>query len=308
SGPPTPREAGALVAPVERSAGREPEAVAPTEQKARPVTTPERRPPTRRLEPGDLICGDCGEGNPPIRKFCSRCGTSLAEAEVVRRPWWKRILPRRKAKVHEAGARPGRAGVRRGGSRIGEAAGRIWPILRNSVAVLLLIAGILYSVWPAFRIEVNQRVAAGRAKVEAMVLPQFEPVRPTSVTATLEHPTNPAGAVADSFTNTFWAAPGEGTQPALVFTFAQPVDVGRAILRVGNQQKFQSAHRPQVLHLVFSTGATYDVTVKDTPDPQEVEIKNGAGATSVEIHVQSLYRSLQGTDVAITEIELFRRK
>jgi hypothetical protein len=312
-----PKQAAALVAPVEPAAGQriepaghkiEPEALPPTEASTRPPLTLERRPPTRRLEPGDLVCGDCGEGNPPIRRFCSRCGNSLAEAEAVRRPWWKRLIPRRKPKVHEAGSRPGRGSVRRKGPKIGPALRRVFPVVRAVVAIVLLLSGILYSVWPPFRGEANDRVLGLKQRAETMVVPQYEPVRPTKVTATAELPDHPAGAVADSFSNTFWAAPGDGTPPALVFTFDRPVDVQRAILRVGNAGKFQSAHRPQQLHLVFSNGATYDVAVKDTPDAQEVEIRGGAGSTIVEVHVQALYRSLEGTDIAITEIELFERR
>lgn len=182
-------------------------------------------------------------------------------------------------------------------------------MLRTAVAVLLLICGIVYSVYPPFRIEVNERALALKRGAVTMVVPQYEPVRPTGVVATAQLPDHPAALVTDGFTNTFWAAPGDGPPPALVLTFDRPVELGRAILRVGNSRKFQSAHRPQQLHLVFSNGATYDIAVKDTPDPQEVPIEFGAAAsTSVEIHVQSLYRSLEGADVAITEIELFERR
>jgi hypothetical protein len=61
--------------------------------------------PTRTPQKGDLICGECGEANVPGRKFCSRCGTSLAAAVVVKIPWWKRMF-RRKPKSAMAGERP----------------------------------------------------------------------------------------------------------------------------------------------------------------------------------------------------------
>ena len=50
-------------------------------------------PPTRR-HPGDLICGQCGEGNDPVRHFCRRCGNSLDEAIAVRLPWYRRFFHR----------------------------------------------------------------------------------------------------------------------------------------------------------------------------------------------------------------------
>jgi len=300
------------VAPVEPSTGRpqpeQPEAVAPTESAPRPSASVQRRPPTRRLEPGDLICGDCGEGNPPIRKFCSRCGNSLAQSEVVRTKWWRRLIPRRRVKVHSAGARPGQKGVRRGrGAKIGQALRRVFPVARAIIGAVLLLAGIVYSVYPPFRAEVNERYFAAKHKVESMIIPQYAPVRPTQVTATAELPEHTAIMVSDSFSNTFWAAPAD-SNAALVFTFDRSVNLGRAIIRLGNTAKFQSAHRPQQLHLVFSNGGTFDINLKDTPDPQEVKIEGGKGSTSVEVHVQSLFRSLDGTDVAVTEIELFERK
>ena len=68
--------------------------------------------PTRRLKPGDLICGECGEGNPPARKFCSRCGTSLEAAKLVKKKWWQKLIPKRKVKTLEVGERPGVGGVK----------------------------------------------------------------------------------------------------------------------------------------------------------------------------------------------------
>jgi hypothetical protein len=310
--PALPPTEAALVAPVTPSTGKpqqaQPDAIAPTEATPRPPVSTQRRPPTRRLEPGDLICGECGEGNPPIRKFCSRCGTSLAQAETVRRTWWQRLIPRRRVKVHKAGSRPGQPGVHRGrGANIRENLRRIFPVVRNVGAIVLLLASIVYLSYPPFRAEVNERYFAAKNRAIAMVIPQYAPVRPIKVTATAALPDHPGEMVADGFSNTFWAAPGD-SNPAVVFTFDHPVNLGRAIVRLGNGAKFQSAHRPQQLHLVFSNGGSFDLNLKDTPDPQEVKIEGGNGSTSVEIHVQLLFRSLDGNDVAITEIELFERK
>ncbi|WP_173160293.1 hypothetical protein [Phytohabitans suffuscus] len=43
----------------------------------------------------------------PTRKFCHRCGDSLVSAEVVRAPWWRRLLPRRRPNTVQSGLRPG---------------------------------------------------------------------------------------------------------------------------------------------------------------------------------------------------------
>jgi ribosomal protein L40E len=263
--------------------------------------TAERRPPA----PGDLICGQCGEGNAPTRRFCRRCAASLAEAEVVEIPWWRRLLPKRGARAPVAGSRPGRGGVRRRTGRASAVVRRVLRIARNLIVVAVLLGGVLYGVLPPFRSLVNQQAGALRHGIEGIFVTRYAPVRPTSVRATTERPGHPATLVSDNLSNTYWAAPAGPAEPVLVLTFEQPVDIRKAIVRSGIGADFQSAHRPQKLHLVYSTGKTYDVNLEDTPEPREVVIGNSAGATSVELHVTALYRSLRGNDVAISEIELF---
>jgi hypothetical protein len=56
---------------------------------------------------------------------------------------------------------------------------------------------------------------------------------------------------------------------------------------------------------VFSTGKTTDVNLQDLPDPQTLEIENGEGVTSVEIHVVSTFRAVKGNTLAISEFEFF---
>jgi hypothetical protein len=53
---------------------------------------------------------------------------------------------------------------------------------------------------------------------------------------------------------------------------------------------------------------TFDVTLEDKPDEQEVEFGRGDGATRVEIQVMSFYRSPQSPGLALSEIELFERR
>jgi hypothetical protein len=94
------------------------------------------------LNPSDLICGRCGKGNAPTRNFCSRCGTSLAESEVVKTSWWQRLFGR-KPKEHKAGARPGKGGVRRRVGRAGAArqVGKMIPgVIGIGIAVALALS------------------------------------------------------------------------------------------------------------------------------------------------------------------------
>lgn len=255
------------------------------------------------LNPGDLICGRCGKGNAPTRNFCSRCGTSLAESEVVKTSWWRRVFGR-KPKQHKAGERPGKDGVRRRAGRAGAARRTVGKMIRRTIAVALVLAALVYALYQPFRSAINTAALGLWSQVTGIFEAKLNPVHPIKVTATGEAPGHPAPLVSDGAKNTFWAAPVD-REPALVFTFDHPVDLRKAIVYSGDAANLQGEHRPQKLHLVFSTGKTYDMVLADTVDLQEVPIENSAGATSVELHVVGLHRSLNGTDVAISEIELF---
>jgi hypothetical protein len=325
TGPPsgaTSAQASRLVAPIPTGGGpdgtRQMPAVTPDtamapqvrEQRARTAT---RQAPTRRLQPGDLVCGDCGEGNPPNRKFCSRCGTSLETATAVKTPWWRKLLPKRKAKVLDAGARPGRAGVR-AKSRRAAALAKIFPTIRKVIAVVALLSGLAYGAYAPFRGWTNDKVVAGKNKITHLINPKYDPVHPTGVNAT----TRPikgheSGKAIDGFKNTFWQsttplAGGKNVQVALLLRFPTKVDLDRALFTIGVSANFTSTNRPQKVHIVYNTGATYDLTLTDTQEPQEVKLGNGHGITSMSIFITSYYRAERSTDVAVTELELFHKE
>lgn len=301
-----------MVAPITGTAiarPEQPDEIEP-QQARKKVAAVRRQPPSRRLRPGDLICGDCGEGNQETRKFCSRCGASLTEAEVVKTPWWRKLLPRRGAKIRKSGDRPKRGG-RGGKSKAGLLASNTFRLVRRIITIGLLVGGLLYGILPPFRGWVNQQYTTVKHKVEAMIFPQYLPVSPVKgdfkCPAELP-PNNGCAQVTDGFTNTFWAASVPGPEPVVVLTFGRTVDLKRVIVRNGARDDFQSNHRARKLHLVFSTGKTADVNLVDNPDPNTYDIANGEGASSVEIHVVELFQSVKGPNMAISEIELFERK
>jgi hypothetical protein len=298
--------AAALVAPIApQGTVTQPDAVTPQTARVRPPTV---RPsaPTRRLRPGDLVCGDCGEGNAAERKFCSRCGGSLATAETVRTPWYRKLLPRRRPKTLAAGERPGKAGA--SGRRRAPSVAGLGRRLRMLVALVLLLGGLLYGMFAPFRNAVNERVGPMKQRVTAKIFGAYDPVSATEAAGTSEVRGHPATAAIDGFRNTFWQAPGRDGQPTLVLSFARPVNLDRMLLRSGSSTAFQGQGRPKLLHLVYSTGKTADVPVKDTPDSQELKLPDGHDVTKVEIHITEIYTSLKGHDTAITEIELFAKK
>jgi hypothetical protein len=303
--PATAAEAGDLVAAVTgRATATQPDAVVPQEARTKPQVR--RQPPSRKLQPGDLVCGECGEGNSVTRKFCSRCGTSLAEAAVVKTPWWRKLLPRRGAKVRKSGERSKRRG-RGGKSKLGVAVGTAFRTARRVIALVLVLAGVAYGLFAPFRGWVNERTAEAKGTFERIFFPQYAPVSAAEApVASLEVlPEHPANMAVDGLFDTFWAAPLGGAEPNIVVQFDRTVDLAKIIVHNGDGSGFKETHRAQKLHLVFSNGVTTDVDLQDRPDPQTLEIENGEGVNSVEIHVLSTFRSVSSNDLAISEIEFF---
>lgn len=279
--------------------------VLPEREQKRP-TAVVKKPPTRRLRPGDLICGDCGEGNADTRRFCGRCGATLLTAEVVKTPWWRKILPKRRTKVRQAGERTAKDRKAKR-TATGAAFRAAMKTIRALLAVVVVLGGVAYGSLPAVRTWVNNQVSAWTQDAQSALDLTYEPVHPTKVTATLEEKEHPADLVADSVSNTFWAAPTNKGEATLVFTFDRPVNIDKAIVQNGDNDKFDQTFRVERLHLVWSTGKTEDLALKDQPDPQELTIQNGHDVTSLELHVTATYQSLHGTDLAMSEVELFQR-
>ncbi len=259
--------------------------------------------PSHRLRPGDLICGACGEGNPPVRKFCSRCGDSLVQAEVVRTPWWKKLLPRRGPKVVAAGPGPRHGGAP--GADVRHGLRRVYRIVRTVLAIVLVGAGIAYGLIPPLRTAVNSRLGSAKAHVSAISHPKYVPVHPVSEVASAHSPGHPGQLAVDEFTNTYWLVPwNPAHEPTLTLKFSSKIILREVILHNGASDNYVTHGRPASLHLVFSNQQSDTITPQDTSKPQTLTISHATGVTSVEIQIASIY---QGTspDVAITEIELF---
>jgi hypothetical protein len=298
-------DASALVQPVQvvnRPEQGGPAVVAPQERgPARRSVV--RSEPTRRLQPGDLICGDCGEGNLPTRSFCSRCGNSLGDAETVRARWWRRLIPRRaprKAEPVAADSPNGAAATvqRRKHKR------RIFPLIRRSVAVVVLVAGVAYAAVPGVRAWATPQILAGRQWAQSLIFPQYDPVRAVTATALPVDKKHPGVAAVDGFTNTYWSTPVTGTR-LLTLTFQDPVELRKALIRGGIVGDLRASQRPHTLHLVYPTGKTQDLKLQDHTDPQEFELDSGGPVKTIEVYVQDMYDNATSKQVTVTEIELF---
>jgi len=278
---------------------------------ARRTTVIQKTKPSRTIVPGDLICGQCGEGNSSARKFCSRCGTSLETAEIAKSKWWQRLIPHRRRKELAAGERPwGSPTDPGGGKRRGKGlslAKVIRPIMRLA-AVVAVVLGLIYGVSSGFRNAVDKRITSVKNSVAQKVKPQYLQVHATSATASSEVAGDPGQSAVDGFTNTFWIAQPTDNQPILRVSFSQPVAVDKLIIHNGRPDNYQSTNRPELLHVIFSDGKVSDVTLKDDPEKHTYTVHSGGKISSMEIHVLQVYKSFAPSGTAIAEIEFYQRK
>jgi hypothetical protein len=296
-----PPSAEALIAPVEpgQSPDAEPEELAPAAAPA--VARPVRRAaPTRKPKPGDLICGECGEGNLPSRKFCGRCGEPLTSAEQVRIPWWRRL--RRRAKVLKAGSRPGRDGKARGRGGVRKVVRKI----RTYAFVVVLGFGLLAGFYPPLRTYVTDKFAELRREVSGVVEQTMDPARPVGVTASLESPEHAAKLAFDQFANTYWAAPFDtNAPPSITADLGGTTALTRVIVTSGAAADYATLHRPSIVVLSYSNEKSDTFVLKDTPEPQEFKLVNGLGAQTVRIQVLDIFAAEGAVDVAVAELEFF---
>ena len=308
----SPGEVASLVVPLERDRVA-PQAATPELSERTPqtaatrVVSTARVVRTRRLRPGDLICGHCGEGNNPSRKFCSRCGGSLVEAHRVEIPWWRKILRRRGVKVLPISDVTGpdnllRAKAPGGGKHLLR---KVYRRLRLSVGLLLVLASIVYGSYPPFRSAINSHVKSVTAAVRRHVDIHYVPERPVSVTANLDTAGHPGSLATDGFTNTYWDAPYSISKyPVLTLKLGHRTTLEKMILNSGDEADYTSHGRPALIVLLFSNDETMTITPEDTPKPQTLNISHAVEITSVQIEIEGVF-SGPADDVAIGNIELF---
>ena len=279
----------------------------PVRPDAAPQQQPHHRPQqtVKRLpQPGDMICGQCGSGNVPTRKFCGVCGHSLIDAVIQKRPWWKRWLPAKGmkgAKLREGGSRPRRT------HRVVKVRQGIGRAFRWALALAVLLFGGLYAFSQPFRGYVNTQVISGKDAV-AGIFVDYVPVRQSSISATRERPDHPAKLAMDNDPGTFWAAQTDPQTAALIIQFDHATDLRRMIIHSGDAKKFLGSARPQRLTLVFDTGKTHDIRLIDKPEQQEHAISGGDGVRQVQVLIAGTYPSTESTDTVISEIELFEKQ
>jgi hypothetical protein len=261
--------------------------------------------------PGDLVCPNCGIGNDPARKFCRRCGQSLAAAAIApapRVPWYRRLLGGGRAKRKlAAGERPKSMRTDgRTGRRIG--IGRLASVLVQVVllaAVIGLVAG--YAIVPGWRDRVNGFFTS----VKELVMPPADEVYtsgPTSGPGTKDHP---ASKAFDRST-AFWAAPfSDGSKPTIEGSFTPPATISKVLVSSGaTGALYKSFARPRDVTLEFldaggTVVAAKDYELKDQAEPQPFDV-GARNVARVRLTVRSVFPAEKpNAPLALAEVEFF---
>ncbi|GAA2724083.1 zinc ribbon domain-containing protein [Cellulomonas aerilata] len=302
-----PGPAGGLPpAPVDHGARREHDSARrfgvakPTERDespapASPPPPPDDEPPPA---PGELICGNCGAGNVPTRKFCRRCGRDLADAPVaVRPPWWRRLGRRRTATVTVAGTRPTTRPRRH--------------VPTRSLVTLLVVAGLGVGGWLA-----RDALRTGYAMVSDAVT-GVEAVRPAGVAASAEQAGREARLAVDGVFDRSWSPGAADTAlgQSLQLAFDEPFRLVYVLVTPGasrQQEQFLLEARPRDV-VVTATRSDGTVLAREfalADEAGEQTLRLGVDdVTAVALTIGSVHPAQDpAAPVAVGEVEIFGRR
>jgi hypothetical protein len=270
--------------------------------------------PTRRLQPGDLVCGECGEGNPPTRKFCSRCGEELTTATVVKTPWYRKLL-RRKPKTMAAGARPGGPGTKTPvGQRAKGSARKVVKVIGIASIALTMLTVLV----PSVRGPVDNALGSPIAKVKEKwhdFRNPYDRVFPVSWTSNrAPAPGHPALDAFDDNRLTFWATewmpPRRRLDTFLTIKFREPVkDLAVFVYAGAPEDEFTKYHSPRQIRFDYGDGRPNDnMTLVRQQDVQKLfKLEHAEGAKTITIWIEHVHTQKGATQVALSELE-FRQK
>jgi hypothetical protein len=305
--------AAAAAAAAQKPTAQTPAAQQPSTAKAPPRRDPKQTAAADTIKEGDLVCSQCGSGNDPTRKFCRKCGNSLAKAVPAKKlPWWKKLFGGKKVRTSkDAGAKDRRR------KKSQDASFKTQMVMSNLKKVLLvammlgLVGGNFY--FPSARGEITRRLSGGVRSVQDMFNPQVVAVNSLEPTATSAVPGKEARFAGDLVVNTFWAeaAEGDGVGETITFTFAEATDLTKVLLTVGSTdttENYLNNPRPKKLHLVFDNGGSADLELEDEfRKAQGFNLKGAKGVTKVDIVISEVYPGRGGTETGIAEVE-FKKK
>ena len=282
------------VAVVARGPGQ-PEAQPPGEIR-RPV--PPTFEPRVERNPGDLICGQCGVGNGPTRKFCRSCGAPLAEAVVVHIPWWRRLFRRHPktgtepspgtgaGRAPASGAAgpvglsgaPGASGppdghgatdrVRKSGRAVRKRARMTVRAGKSVVSRFMRVAAVLGVIGVAgvslgpwrngLHEKANRFLQNVRQKIHSQVSPTYQTVHPINAIATSSAGGHAPSLLIDNADNTYWS---EGKKPN--GTLSRVTVTFESPVEIGR--------------VGFRNGSADDATIEQPRRPEKVRLLFGGG-------------------------------
>jgi hypothetical protein len=301
---------------------RTPQSQVPQAPRARPK--PVKQPPSRKINPGDTICGQCGEGNESSRNYCRRCGSSLNEAPIAKKRWWQRTKRKQTTGV-AAGERPGRSGragssgkdvARKGRIFRGKVLGRLADTKRLLALLAIVGIGVGFAI-PSARTWVTDTGGSFVRSIRRVVSPEYAniAVDPARVVASAETVGGEGARAFDGNTLTFWQAPPDAVQPSVTVEFVETSDLEHVLVHPGKQESGGKVVRPDprpremLFRITRSDGRIEEVraTLDDTDGFQKVDLKK-SGAVSVESQVLNCYPDPAIEVCPVTELEFQRKK
>ena len=241
--------------------------------------------------PDDVLCEACQSPNPADRRFCRRCGASLASAVApARERWWRRLVGR-----VVAWRRRRRLARRRG----------VWGAATR-VLGWLLVLGVIGAGVELLRPHAAALFGTVRGHFASPV-----PIVPQAVTASSGAPGHPAALAADGAANTWWSPAGAADGQWLQASFAADFTLLDVTILSGaseQQNLYLLEARPATFELTAWTahGATVtrQIKLEDKPGPQQFPFLI-PGVDRIRLTVESTYGAQPGRLTALAEVQFF---
>jgi hypothetical protein len=245
-----------------------------------------------QVNPGDIICRNCGTPNEKERKFCRMCGTPIAAMATPR--------------FGRGGGRPGQPpnAYYDAGARPRIRAARRWPKYVIGLLGLALVAGLAIGPGRSWIATLKNTVTSKTAKPVPEV--------PSGFSASSQANNHPASLIADGVSNKYWApSKGKAEGEYVEATFPHPFQLLDVIITPGastDQAAFLKQGRPDVVDVTVTDNAghvaTKSVTLVDAAGPQKFAV-SGANTVSVRLTIRSAYAMSATRYVGVAEVEFF---